>query len=76
MTADSIALSDKPAIEGLRFRPIRGVEDADGVYALRAGCVAAGSVDLQSTCEGLPSLEEYRESFAQITPDLQFDKIG
>lgn len=68
MTADAITLPEKPAIAGLRFRPVRGVEDADGVYALRVGCAVPDSVDLRSTCEGLPSREDYRESFAQIAP--------
>jgi mycothiol synthase len=57
---------DMPAIEGLTFRSIRGEEDADAVYALRAGCVERDQVDLLSASEGLPSREEMRASLAEL----------
>jgi hypothetical protein len=51
MSTDAIILADMPTVEGVCFRPVRGREDADGVYTLRAGCVGADSVDLQGTAE-------------------------
>jgi len=71
MSTDAIILADMPTVEGVCFRPVRGREDADGVYTLRACCVGADSVDLQSTCEGLPSLDEYRAAFAEIATSPQ-----
>lgn len=66
MPTSPITLPDMPVVEGLRFRSICGEEDADGVHAVRAGCIARDEVDLLSTCEGLPSLDEYREAFAEV----------
>jgi mycothiol synthase len=57
---------DRPAIQGLSFRSVHGEQDADGVYALRAGCIERDQVDLLSTSESLPSREEMREALAPI----------
>lgn len=54
-----------PSAEGVHFRFIRGEQDAESVYALRAACVERDHVDLLSTAEGLPSCDEMRAVFAR-----------
>ncbi len=74
MSTGAIVLSDVPAIEGLSFRVIRGEEDADAVYALRAGCVERDQVDLLSTSEGLPSRAEFHTTLAKAAAAQQQDR--
>jgi len=66
--------SETPAIEGLTFRSIRGVEDADLVYGVRAGCVEHDQVDLLSTSEGLPSREAMRQALAELVAAQRQDQ--
>jgi mycothiol synthase len=66
MPTGPITLTDMPAIEGLLFRSIRGEQDTDAVYALRAGCIERDQVDLLSTSEGLPSRDELRAALTQV----------
>jgi mycothiol synthase len=63
-----------PAVEGLLFRLIRGEQDADALYALRAGCIERDQVDLLSTSEGLPSREEIRAALAKAVAAQQQDR--
>ena len=63
-----------PAIEGLFFRPIRGEQDADAVYELRAGCIERDQVDLLSASEGLPSREEIHAALAKAIAAQQQDR--
>ncbi len=63
--SERLILPDMPAIEGINFRFIRGEEDADAVYALRAGCIERDKVDLLSASEGLPSRDELRAALTQ-----------
>jgi predicted N-acetyltransferase YhbS len=63
-----------PAIEGLTFRPVHGEQDADAVYALRAGCIERDQVDLLATQEGLPSREEMSEALAELAAAQHLDR--
>jgi len=65
--SERIILPDMPATEGINFRFIRGEEDADAVYALRAGCIERDQVDLLSASEGLPSRDELRAALTQVS---------
>jgi hypothetical protein len=60
-----VAASSAGFIEGLAFRSNRGEED-EPVHALRAGCVECDQVDLLSTSEGLPSLDEMRGALKEL----------
>lgn len=60
-----------PPVAGLSLRPVRGAEDADGVYALRLGCVEADQVDLDSTSESLPSRDEIAAMLARCVASEQ-----
>lgn len=59
-------LRDLAGSEGLVFRPVRDEADADGIYALRAGCVERDQVDLLAAGEGLPGREEMRAALAEL----------
>ena len=73
MPTDPIILPDMPAVEGLSFRSPR-LQDADAIHALRAGCIARDQVDLLSTSEGLPSLDEMRQALGQVIAKGQQDQ--
>jgi mycothiol synthase len=60
-----LAVSDVPALAGLRFRQLRGADDAGALCAVRAGCIEHDQIDLYSTSEGVPSLEQARAVLAQ-----------
>ena len=64
MTTDTIALPNMPAIAGLHFRPIRGEEDTEALYAVHTGRIAYDGVDPLSTFEDVPSQDSLRASLS------------
>lgn len=62
-----------PAVDGLSFRPVR-TDDAEAIYAVRAGCVERDQVDLLSTSEGLPDAAAMREFLAGLVAAGQQDR--
>jgi mycothiol synthase len=74
MPTDPIILPDMPPIEGLRFRSIRGEQDADVLYAVHAGRIVHDAVDLLSTSEGLPSPDDLRAWLSQAVATGQRDQ--
>lgn len=71
MPANPISHFDMPAIEGLRFRTIRGEEDAEALYAVHTGRVARDGIDPASTFEDMPSLDNLRARLAQAVANQQ-----
>jgi mycothiol synthase len=65
MTLDPECARDLPAIEGVRFRPISGVEDGDALCAVHAGRQARDAVDPLSILETFPSRDDLREALAR-----------
>jgi ribosomal protein S18 acetylase RimI-like enzyme len=57
---DTIHLPDAPAIAGLAFRPLRGLEDAAALYAIHQTRRIHDEVDPLSTLESVPTLEQVR----------------
>ena len=74
MPTGSIQLPEALAVPGLTFRHLRDEQDAAAVHALRGGCVEADQVDLLSTSEDLPSLEEMQEAVAGLIAAGQQDR--
>ena len=74
MVTDSIILPDAPAIAGLSFRHIRGVQDADAVYAIHLGRKEHDQVDPLSTLESLPSREQILATFSQMVAENRSDR--
>lgn len=66
MSTDRIVLTDAPPIESLVFRHLRGVEDADGIYALRVACADRDQVDHLAVSENVPTRDEIREAYAGL----------
>jgi mycothiol synthase len=66
MSTTRIIIPDRPDIEGLYFRSIRGEEDADALYAIHVGCVTHDKIDLLSKIEYLPGLDRLRDGLLQI----------
>jgi len=70
----SFDLPDAPAIAGLHFRPARGAEDAEALYAVHTGRLAHDAVDPLSSLEDVPSLEGLRAALSQAAAENQFDQ--
>ncbi len=60
----TLCLSDAPVIAGLCFRPVRGEEDGEALYAVHAGRMAHDQVDPLSTYEDWPSREGLQRSLS------------
>ena len=71
MAVDPVTLSDMPTVEGLRFRHVRGEEDAEALHLVHAGRIARDQVDLWSTCEGLSSRDEFSAALARLVAAQQ-----
>ncbi len=69
----NIPLPDMPAVAGLGFHPIRGEQDADALYAVRAGCAARDQIDPLSTLEGVPSREQIAEMLSNAVTEHRQD---
>jgi len=69
MPTDTIVLHDAPDLPGLSFRPIRGEQDAEALYAVHAGRIAHDQVDPLSRFEDLPSREGLRASLSQAVAE-------
>jgi mycothiol synthase len=67
-------LPDAPAIAGLHFRPARGVEDAEALYAVHTGRLAHDGIDPLSNLEDVPSLEGLRAALSQAAAGRQLDQ--
>jgi len=63
--AITVHLPDAPAIAGLSFRPIRGEEDADALYAVHVGRMVRDEVDPLSTFKDFPSREHLHVSLSK-----------
>jgi hypothetical protein len=64
---------DLPGIEGLSFRPLRGEEDTEALYAVHTGRVAHDQVDLSLHSEDIPSLESLRRYISQAVVKSEQD---
>jgi ribosomal protein S18 acetylase RimI-like enzyme len=62
-----VAVGDASHFPGLSFRHIRGEDDAAALCTVRSGCVERDQVDLLSTLEGVPTLEQARAALAGAT---------
>jgi ribosomal protein S18 acetylase RimI-like enzyme len=65
MSAIQVLVPDIPYIEGLSFRPIRGEQDAETLYAVHTGRVGRDGVDLLLHHEDMPSLADLRSELSQ-----------
>ena len=59
-----IHLPDAPQIDGLIFRPARGVEDAQALYLIHQGRLVRDGIDPLSTLESLPAMEDICSSLS------------
>ena len=66
MPTDPIILPNMPDIQGLSFRPIRGEQDAEALYAVHAGRITHDQVDLTLHHEDLPSQDGLRNELSQL----------
>jgi hypothetical protein len=64
-----IILPNAPAIAGLSFRHIRGVQDADAVYAIHLGRQERDQIDPLSTVESLPSRDQVFDTLSRLVAD-------
>jgi ribosomal protein S18 acetylase RimI-like enzyme len=71
--AITVHLPDAPAIAGLSFRPIRGEEDADALYAVHVGRMVHDEVDPLSTFEDFPSREHLHVSLSKAVAGSRQD---
>ena len=74
MSTDAIILPDAPAVAGLSFRPIRGEQDAEALYAVHAGRLAHDQVDPFSSFEDLPSREGLGAELSQALAEGRQDQ--
>ena len=74
MSIAPIILADAPAIAGLSFRHIHGVEDADALHAIHVGRKDHDRVDLLSTMEGLPSRDQVLASLSKAISENRQDQ--
>ena len=74
MSIAPIILADAPAIAGLIFRPLRGVEDADALHAIHVGRKDHDGVDPLSTMESLPSRDQVLASLSKAVVENQHDQ--
>jgi hypothetical protein len=72
MSTTRIIIPDRPDIEGLYFRSIRGEEDADALYAIHVGCVTHDKIDLLSKIEYLPGLDRLRDGLLESVLKFRF----
>jgi ribosomal protein S18 acetylase RimI-like enzyme len=70
----TIYLPDAPDIAGLRFRLIRGAEDAEALLAVHTGRAARDGVDPLSISERPPSLDSLRETLTKAVGAEQQDR--
>jgi ribosomal protein S18 acetylase RimI-like enzyme len=61
-------------VPGLSFRPIRGEQDAEDLYAVHAGRMAHDQIDPLSLYEDMPSLDGLRMSLAQAVAEGREDE--
>jgi ribosomal protein S18 acetylase RimI-like enzyme len=73
MSTIQISAPDVPGIEGLSFRPLRGEEDTEALYAIHTGRVAHDQVDLSLHREDMPSLESLRRYISQTVVNSEQD---
>jgi ribosomal protein S18 acetylase RimI-like enzyme len=73
MPTEWIVLADAPDLPGLRFRPIRGEQDAEALHAVHAGRMAHDQVDPLSRFEDVPSCEGLRASLSQAIAEGRQD---
>lgn len=72
----TVNVPEAPAIPGLAFRRYRDEADFRHMIAVRAGCVAADRIDVFSTDERIPTVEDLTAWFAAArTGDPPFDPI-
>jgi len=69
MQNNTISVPGSPAIEGLTFRHLRGVEDAEVMYAVHKERMIQDGVDPLSTYEDFPSLEGLKRFLPQVIED-------
>ena len=74
MSAIQVVIPDIPNIEGFSFRSIKGVEDADALYAVHTGRIAYDKVDLSLHHEDMPSLEKLRSFLSQSVTAKEQDQ--
>ena len=67
-TSGIYELKDAPTIPGLVFRAYRGPEDLAGMAAVHAGSKEQDKIDPLSSRDYLPTLEDLRRDFANLTP--------
>jgi len=74
LIADPIILPDAPAIAGLSFRHLRGVQDADAVCAIHLGRKDHDQIDPLSTVGSLPSRDQILATLTQVIAENQQDR--
>ena len=74
MSISPIMLADAPAIAGLSFRHVRGVKDADALYAVQVGRMAHDKMDLFCASEGFPTRDSLHAELAQAVAESRPDQ--
>jgi ribosomal protein S18 acetylase RimI-like enzyme len=69
-----VYLPDAPAIAGLCFRPVRGEEDEEALYAVHAGRMAHDQLDPLSSYRDWPSREGLQRSLSNAVEKGQQDR--
>jgi mycothiol synthase len=74
MSISPIMLADAPDIAGLSFRHVRGVQDADALYAVQVGRMAHDKIDLFCASEGFPTRDSLHAELAQAVAESRQDQ--